>query len=119
MSLKVNLQKADDYLSRFKSERLPHFIGGRHDLGTSGRTLVNTTPTDGSRLGEFAAGGAGEIDAAAADAQRRCAGRHRARAAHAAPAQLRGAADAAGGTPVAALASAATRAEDSSILEIN
>ena len=69
MSLKVNLEKADEYLSRFRSNTLPHFIGGRHDLGTSGRTLVNTTPTDGTRLGEFAAGGAGEIDAAAAAAR--------------------------------------------------
>ena len=65
MSLKVNLQKADDYLSRFKSERLPHFIGGRPDPGTSGRSLINTTPTDGGRLGDFAAGGAEEIDSAA------------------------------------------------------
>jgi 5-carboxymethyl-2-hydroxymuconic-semialdehyde dehydrogenase len=65
MSLKSNLEKANEYMARFRSETLPHFIAGRHDLGSSGRTFVNTTPIDGSRLGECAAGGREEIDAAA------------------------------------------------------
>ncbi|MED5261326.1 MAG: 5-carboxymethyl-2-hydroxymuconate semialdehyde dehydrogenase [Myxococcota bacterium] len=65
MSLKDNLKKADDCLSRFRSETLPHFIHGRHDLGVSGRTLSNVTPHNGERLGDLAAGGAEEIDAAA------------------------------------------------------
>lgn len=69
MNLNINLEKANEYLSRFRSETLPHFIDGQHQLGTSGRTLVNTTPTDGARLGDFASGGADEIDAAAGAAR--------------------------------------------------
>jgi len=64
MSLTRNLEKANETMARFRSEVLPHFIAGRHTLGSSGRTFVNTTPIDGSRLGDCAAGGSEEIDAA-------------------------------------------------------
>ena len=65
MSLKSNLEKTNEYMARFRSETLPHFIAGRHDLGSSGRTFLNTTPVDGSHLGECAEGGREDIDAAA------------------------------------------------------
>ena len=50
MSLERNLEKANGYLARFRSETLPHWIDGKHDSGRSGRTLENTTPTDGTLL---------------------------------------------------------------------
>lgn len=65
MSLETNLEKSNQYLARFQTETLPHFIDGRHELGGTGRTLLNTTPIDGGRLGEIAVGGTAEVDAAA------------------------------------------------------
>ena len=70
MSLERNLEKANGYLARFRSETLPHWIDGKHDSGRSGRTLENTTPTDGTLLGRIAAGNADDIDAAACAARR-------------------------------------------------
>lgn len=64
MSLTRNLEKANEMMARFRSETLPHFIAGRHDLGSTDRTFVNTTPIDGSHLGNCAAGGTKEVDAA-------------------------------------------------------
>jgi len=68
MSLEVNLEKAESSLARFRGETLSHFIGGRHQIGDPVRSQVNTTPSDGQRLGEFTLGGAAEIDAAASAA---------------------------------------------------
>ena len=60
-----NVAVAEKHLARFSEAPLPHLIGGEPVLSTSGRTFTNTSPIDGSELGEVAAGDADEIDAAA------------------------------------------------------
>jgi 5-carboxymethyl-2-hydroxymuconic-semialdehyde dehydrogenase len=68
--LAENLVKAEEYLARFRSKRLPHFIAGRHDDGRSGAAFENLTPVDNSRLCDVARGSAADIHAAAQAAKR-------------------------------------------------
>ena len=52
-------------MARFADSPLPHLIGGDAVLAKSGGTFTNTSPIDGSVLGEVASGDAGDIDGAA------------------------------------------------------
>jgi 5-carboxymethyl-2-hydroxymuconic-semialdehyde dehydrogenase len=64
-ALKQNLERAADYLERFRSEPLPHRIDGRTVLSASGDEFDNASPIDDSLLGRVAAAGSAEVDAAA------------------------------------------------------
>jgi len=63
--LAENVAKAERHLARFRGQVLPHFIGGKHHAGVSGKSFDNFAPTDGEVLCRVAAGGAAEIDLAA------------------------------------------------------
>ena len=63
--LRANLAKAEGFLERFRAEVTPHFIGGNHRRGVSGRTFENRTPVDDSSLGLVDEGAAEDVDAAA------------------------------------------------------
>ena len=60
----TNLADAEKLLARFRDGTLPHFIGGKHDAGRSGKTFDSLTPVDNSVIGPVAAGNADDIDAA-------------------------------------------------------
>ncbi|MDJ0767361.1 MAG: 5-carboxymethyl-2-hydroxymuconate semialdehyde dehydrogenase [Ilumatobacter sp.] len=60
-----NLAVADEHLARFAAEPLPHLIAGEAVPSPSGETFENTSPIDGTRLGDVAAGDAADVDAAA------------------------------------------------------
>jgi 5-carboxymethyl-2-hydroxymuconic-semialdehyde dehydrogenase len=64
-ALQENLKRVDALLARFRDRPLLHFINGQLVASTSGALFENTTPTDDSRLGNVAAGGSEDIDAAA------------------------------------------------------
>ena len=56
-------------MERFARTPLLHMIGGREAASIDGATLENRSPVDGVVLGEVAAGGADDIDAAATVAE--------------------------------------------------
>ena len=60
-----NRAASQTLVARFAAEPLPHLIGGKSTMSASGATFANHSPFDGSCLGDVAAGGAEEIDAAA------------------------------------------------------
>ncbi|MEM9035520.1 MAG: 5-carboxymethyl-2-hydroxymuconate semialdehyde dehydrogenase [Actinomycetota bacterium] len=60
-----NVAAADRAFARFADEPLPHLIAGEAVPSASGETFENTSPIDGARLGEVAAGDAADVDAAA------------------------------------------------------
>ena len=60
-----NQAAAAEHLARFAESPLPHLIGGHAVPSASGTTFENTSPIDGSRLGDVASGDAADIDAAA------------------------------------------------------
>ena len=60
-----NQAAAAEHLARFAESTLPHLIGGHAVPSASGTTFENTSPIDGSRLGDVASGDAADIDAAA------------------------------------------------------
>ena len=60
-----NLAAAEQHLARFAAEPLPHLIAGEAVPSRAGATFENTSPIDGSRLGDVASGDAADIDAAA------------------------------------------------------
>ncbi len=62
---KKNSQAAAGYLSPYKETTLGHFINGKRVDGLSEETFENSTPVDGSFLGNVSAGSADDIDAAA------------------------------------------------------
>ena len=66
--LQSNLEKANAYLARFKTDTLGHFIGGEWVAGR-GRAFDNLSPLDNSTINQVAAGTPGEIEAAAAAAE--------------------------------------------------
>ncbi len=66
---KKNCQIAEGYLATYKTTTLGHFINGKQVDGQSGETFENTTPVDGSYLGQVSAGSPGDIHAAATAAQ--------------------------------------------------
>jgi len=69
--LQSNIEKAEKYLSRFKSNLTQHYINGERCDASDGGSFENTTPVDNSSLGHVAKGTADDIDRAchaAADA---------------------------------------------------
>ena len=64
-----NLAAAHTSLARFAETPCDHLIGGQARPSASGSTFVNSSPIDGARLGEVAAGDAADIDAAAQAAE--------------------------------------------------
>ena len=60
-----NLEAAEAHLARFAAEPLPHLIAGEARASESGEHFTNSSPIDGSDLGEVCAGDAADIDAAA------------------------------------------------------
>ena len=67
-TLADNLATAERVLARFHSSTLEHHIDGRSTPSVGGATFENTSPVDGSRIGDVAAGDAADVDAAAAAA---------------------------------------------------
>jgi len=65
VSYEDNLHAAETHLARFSGEPLNHLIAGKPVASESGETFANTSPIDGRDLGQVAAGGAADIDAAA------------------------------------------------------
>jgi len=64
-ALSENLAAAKVHLSRFVAEPAPHLIAGETVPSATGATFTNHSPIDGAALGEVAAGGAADVDAAA------------------------------------------------------
>lgn len=69
-SFEQNQADAAHFLARFATAPLGHFIDGTEQPAVNGETFLNTTPIDGTRLGDVASGDAADIDAAAAAAVR-------------------------------------------------
>jgi 5-carboxymethyl-2-hydroxymuconic-semialdehyde dehydrogenase len=65
-----NVAKAEQYLARFRSGGIPHFIEGAPRAARSGRTFETHSPVDGGVLAAVAAGDAADVAAAAEAAQR-------------------------------------------------
>jgi len=59
-----NLASAQHHLQRFAGGTLEHLIDGVNRPSESGETFSNTSPIDGARVGDVAAGDAADIDAA-------------------------------------------------------
>ncbi len=64
-TLAENLSAANEYLARFRSEPLQHLIGGKSAASDPSETFLNTSPIDGSKLGDVVAGNADDVAAAA------------------------------------------------------
>jgi 5-carboxymethyl-2-hydroxymuconic-semialdehyde dehydrogenase len=68
--LEQNLVAAERYLERFDRAPVVHFIDGRPAPGSSDKTFENRSPIDNGVIATVAAGDAGDVDRAAAAAQR-------------------------------------------------
>ena len=64
-SYEKNIAAAETHLARFSDDQLPHLIGGEPSASASGESFANTSPIDGSHLGDVSAGDAADIDSAA------------------------------------------------------
>ena len=64
-ALKSNLTKAAGFLERFRKEPLGHFIGGRHERGTSRELIDNIAPVDGRVINQVVSGDEQDVAAAA------------------------------------------------------
>ncbi len=64
-SLKTNLVVANDYLARFKSDPLCHFVGGQKIASDAKQCFVNHSPVDQRPLCEVPDGGGAIVDEAA------------------------------------------------------
>lgn len=60
-----NRAQAERFLARYAEQRLDHLIGGKATPSVDGATFSNTSPIDGSALGQVAAGDRADIDVAA------------------------------------------------------
>ncbi len=60
-----NLAAAETYMERFVAEPTPHLIAGEPRPSVSGEIFANSSPIDGSHLGDIAAGDEADVDAAA------------------------------------------------------
>ncbi|NKB38562.1 MAG: 5-carboxymethyl-2-hydroxymuconate semialdehyde dehydrogenase [Gammaproteobacteria bacterium] len=67
--LAENIKKAENYLQRYKDQATGHFINGKSDSGSEGRTFENVTPVDNSSLGQVVEGTAEDIDKACTAAE--------------------------------------------------
>ncbi|PFG11220.1 5-carboxymethyl-2-hydroxymuconate semialdehyde dehydrogenase [Marinobacter sp. LV10MA510-1] len=63
-TLATNLERAQQYLERFKNNTTGHYINGEFTLGNGGREYDNLTPTDNSSIGKVMAGSVADMDAA-------------------------------------------------------
>lgn len=63
-TLKTNLERAEQYLERFKKNTTGHYINGEFTLGHGGKEYDNHTPTDNSSLGKIMAGSVEDMNAA-------------------------------------------------------
>jgi 5-carboxymethyl-2-hydroxymuconic-semialdehyde dehydrogenase len=63
-TLATNLERAQQYLERFKNNTTGHYINGEFTLGNGGREYDNLTPTDNSSIGKIMAGSVADMDAA-------------------------------------------------------
>jgi len=63
-TLATNLERAQQYLERFKNTTTGHYINGEFTLGNGGREYDNLTPTDNSSIGKIMAGSVADMDAA-------------------------------------------------------
>ncbi|MBP0047557.1 5-carboxymethyl-2-hydroxymuconate semialdehyde dehydrogenase [Marinobacterium sp. AK62] len=63
-TLQTNLERAQQYLERFKNNTTGHFINGEFTLGNGGSEYDNVTPTDNSSIGKIMAGSVADMDAA-------------------------------------------------------
>jgi 5-carboxymethyl-2-hydroxymuconic-semialdehyde dehydrogenase len=63
-TLQTNLERATQYLERFKNNTTGHYINGEFTLGNGGREYDNVTPTDNSSIGKVMAGSVADMDAA-------------------------------------------------------
>lgn len=62
--LNSNIDKAQQYLTRFKGTTLGHYINGSWTLGSEGDTFDNLTPVDNSSLGKVVKGTVADVNAA-------------------------------------------------------
>ncbi len=60
-----NCSIAEQHLAPFTAATTQHLIGGEHVDSVDGATFENTSPIDGTRLGDVAAGDSADVDAAA------------------------------------------------------
>jgi 5-carboxymethyl-2-hydroxymuconic-semialdehyde dehydrogenase len=59
-----NLSRSQEYLERFRAAPLAHFVNGKPYEGVSGSVMENTTPYDGSSLGQVRAAGPEDVSVA-------------------------------------------------------
>ncbi len=59
-----NLDRASNYLERFKNTTTGHFINGEMHLAAGSKTYTNVTPVDNTPLGDVAAGSEADVDLA-------------------------------------------------------
>jgi 5-carboxymethyl-2-hydroxymuconic-semialdehyde dehydrogenase len=59
-----NLNRASNYLQKFKDAPTGHFIGGEFIIPKGAEYFENTTPTDNTGLGQIVAGTSDDVDAA-------------------------------------------------------
>ncbi len=64
-----NLERAAEFLNRFRSKPLPHFINGEQVSSHGAAVFDNVTPVDNSSLGKVCAGTPADIDGAASAAR--------------------------------------------------
>lgn len=63
-TLATNLERAQQYLERFRNTTTGHYINGEFTLGNGGREYENHTPTDNTSIGKVMAGSVADMDAA-------------------------------------------------------
>jgi 5-carboxymethyl-2-hydroxymuconic-semialdehyde dehydrogenase len=68
-ALEANIHKANEYLARWRTAPLGHFIAGRGEAGSSRDVFDNISPVDGSVLNQVLSGTERDVDAAATAAQ--------------------------------------------------
>ncbi|SEG53442.1 5-carboxymethyl-2-hydroxymuconate semialdehyde dehydrogenase [Vibrio hangzhouensis] len=67
--LDTNLTKAEQYLAKYRSQTLGHYIGGAWTLGSAGETFENLSPTSNESLGKVVKGTEEDVNQACLAAQ--------------------------------------------------
>ncbi|MGR5175791.1 5-carboxymethyl-2-hydroxymuconate semialdehyde dehydrogenase [Vibrio mediterranei] len=67
--LDTNLTKAEQYLAKYRSQTLGHYIGGAWTLGSAGETFENLSPTNNESLGKVIKGTEEDVNHACLAAQ--------------------------------------------------
>ncbi|MGY0219067.1 5-carboxymethyl-2-hydroxymuconate semialdehyde dehydrogenase [Endozoicomonadaceae bacterium StTr2] len=60
----TNMERAVQYLERFKNTTTGHYINGEFTLGSGNEQYDNVTPTDNTSIGKVVAGAVADMDAA-------------------------------------------------------